>query len=183
MVGPCSRPLARPSLCPTQASLVEVQIIPREWKCFHAQRASTDYLSVLVLVRSVFCGDSFVGACTPPRPWQLLVRMERRGAPFRLLLEACQFIFMSALEMADGPKAPDSPSQPFQGGAAAAGVEETKSSGSVAGGERPDPASQAGDGPVEMLVVAHLGSGAVVCREVSWLEIARPGARIRSSPL
>lgn len=57
--------------------------------------------------------------------------MERRGAPFRLLLEACSFIFDSALEMAGGPKALDSPTLPYQGGGRAAvdgggGVEEFK---------------------------------------------------------
>lgn len=57
---------------------------------------------------------------------QLLVRMERRGAPFRLLLEACSFIFDSAIEMAGGPKPPESPTLPFQGGGATGGVEESK---------------------------------------------------------
>lgn len=52
--------------------------------------------------------------------------MKRRGAPFQLLLEACSFIFDSAFDMAGGPKAPGSPTLPFQGGGAAVGVEESK---------------------------------------------------------
>ncbi|CAN0320883.1 unnamed protein product, partial [Ectocarpus fasciculatus] len=51
---------------------------------------------------------------------RLLVRMERRGPPLRRLLEACSYIFRSALEMAAGPpdgsSAPASPTSPFKGG-------------------------------------------------------------------
>lgn len=49
---------------------------------------------------------------------QLLVRMERQGTPLRLLLEACSFIFSTALEMVGGPSndSPGSPTLPFKGG-------------------------------------------------------------------
>ncbi|CAN0471257.1 unnamed protein product, partial [Ectocarpus sp. 12 AP-2014] len=50
----------------------------------------------------------------------LLVRMERREHPLRRLLEACSYIFVSALAMAAGPpgdsSAPASPTSPFKGG-------------------------------------------------------------------
>lgn len=75
---------------------------------------------------------------------KLLVRMERRGVPFRLLLEACSFIFDSALEMADGLEAPDSPSRPFQGGGGAAGIEESKSGGGRGSDDAGAAGSQAG---------------------------------------
>lgn len=42
--------------------------------------------------------------------------MERRGPPLRLLLDACSFIFRSALDMAGGPGSPASPTLPFKGG-------------------------------------------------------------------
>lgn len=46
---------------------------------------------------------------------QLLVRMERRGSPLRILLEACSFIFGAALAMTGGPAPPGSPTFAFDG--------------------------------------------------------------------
>lgn len=42
--------------------------------------------------------------------------MERQETPLRLLLEACSFIFSTALEMVGGPDSPGSPTLPFKGG-------------------------------------------------------------------
>ena len=42
--------------------------------------------------------------------------MERRGPPLRLLLDACSFIFRSALDMAGGAGSPASPTLAFKGG-------------------------------------------------------------------
>lgn len=48
---------------------------------------------------------------------QLLVRMERRKYPLRLLLEACSYVFDAALEMSAGRRVrPGSPTSAFKGG-------------------------------------------------------------------
>lgn len=62
---------------------------------------------------------------------QLLVRMERRGSPLRILLEACSFIFGAALAMAGGPAAPGSPTLAFAGG-----VMETEGAAGAVGGAK-----------------------------------------------
>lgn len=55
--------------------------------------------------------------------------MERRGLPLSLLLDACSFIFRSALDMAGGPGSPASPTLPFKGG-----VEGDRGKGTWSGG-------------------------------------------------